>query len=61
MNEVSEVPSTSVVVILRRKVSVSLGPMSPLAGVERMRVMELDVEEERVGMSGTAGTPGESE
>ena len=58
-NDVIELPvaSSSVAVILRRKVRVSSGLRRPLADVERMSVMESEVEEKRVGTSGTAGTP----
>ena len=35
----------------------SPGLIRPLADVERMSVMEVEVEEESVGISGTAGTP----
>lgn len=57
-NDISELPLASVAVTLRWKVRVSSGRMRPLAAVKRMSVMEFEVEEERVGMSGTAGTPG---
>ena len=57
LEPVCEVPVASVAVMRRLNVSVSVKPRRPVAAVLRLRVMEVGVEEKRVGVRGTAGTP----
>ena len=49
--------ASSVAVTRRRKVRFSPCPTRPVAGVWRVRVIEVRVEAKRVGTRGTAGAP----